>query len=642
MCGFVGAFDLRGRREFDRAVLERMARSLRHRGPDSSGLHLEPGFAVAANRLAIVDVEGGRQPLSSEDGQVWVAFNGELFEHQELRERLGVRGHRFRTRCDTEAWLHLWEEYGDGLWEHARGQFAVSLWDRRSRTLVLGRDRMGIAPLYYAEADGWLLWSSEIRGLLASGLVPARPNLRGLDVFFVFFASSPTESMLEGVRSLPPGCLLSARDGRWSLRRYWDLDFPDQGAERVEDDPAVLVGELEEVVRRAVELRLRGDRPVAGYLSGGLDSATALGFAARAEPGVAAAFTIALPEDERNEREPAAAIAAALGLDHRVLSMRPREIVDAFPALVDAAEMPVLDTSAACLLRLAELVHANGLRVVMSGEGADEALAGYHWFRRQQRLLAAPAPLRLLGRGVRSLALARVRGAGRGRPPYRALAGTRVAQQTMHDFLAEARQLVYSDATWARLDGFDPYSALDLPSDRIGRWHPLNRSLYFGYKVMLPGMLLHAKGDRVAMRSSVEARYPFLDDEFVRFCAALHPAYKLRGSTDKWPLRALARRELPAGIADRPKRMFQTSRASIFLGPERPPWVDQLLGPEALEASGYFDTRGVGRARERFAASRATSILSRTLENTLASVVATQLWHHQWIEPLCELGSHAR
>jgi asparagine synthase (glutamine-hydrolysing) len=193
-----------------------------------------------------------------------------------------------------------------------------------------------------------------------------------------------------------------------------------------------------------------------------------------------------------------------------------------------------------------------------------------------------------------------------------------------------------------RLDSFDPYEALDLPSGRIGRWHPLNRSLYFAYKVMLPGMLLHAKGDRVAMRSSVEARYPFLDQDFVELCASVHPSYKRRGSTNKWLLRQVAGRTLPPGMADRPKGMFQAGRASIFLGPERPSWVDRMLAPEAIRVAGYFDERRVWQARRRFTRSRPGTILWSTLESTLASVVATQLWHHHWIEPLCELGTHAR
>ena len=212
---------------------------------------------------SIIDLAGGRQPLSNEDGSVWVAFNGELFEYPELRKDLLARGHRLSTRCDTEAWVHLYEDRGEGMFEKARGQFAVSLWDRNSRTLILGRDRVGICPLYYTEVDGWLLWGSEIKALLASGLVAARPDPRGIDHLFTFFCSGTTRTFFEGIESLPPGHFLRVRDGRVIKHRYWDLDFPDAGSERRLDDPTPMVEELEallDAIRRAPAPERRAGR----------------------------------------------------------------------------------------------------------------------------------------------------------------------------------------------------------------------------------------------------------------------------------------------------------------------------------------------------------------------------------------------
>jgi asparagine synthase (glutamine-hydrolysing) len=269
MCGIAGAFDLTGRREFPSDVLLAMTGAIAHRGPDDEHFHKEPGVALGARRLSIIDLAGGRQPIPNEDQSLWVAFNGELFEYPELRQELLARGHHLATRCDTEAWVHLYEDRGLGMFEKARGQFAVSLWDRNNRTLVLGRDRVGICPLYYTEVDGWLLWGSEIKALLASGMVQARPDPKGIDHLFSFFCAGTTRTFFEGIRSLPPGHFLKVKDGRIEKHQYWDLDFPDQGDERRLSDPTPLVDELEGLLRQSVERRLRGDVPVVSYISGG-------------------------------------------------------------------------------------------------------------------------------------------------------------------------------------------------------------------------------------------------------------------------------------------------------------------------------------------------------------------------------------
>src|SRR5262249_13667212 len=234
MCGIAGAVDLTGTRDFPAARLLAMTGALAHRGPDDEQIHREPGLALGARRLSIVDLAGGRQPIANEDHSIWVAFNGEIFEYPELRQDLLARGHRLATRCDTEAWVHLYEDRGEAMFEQARGQFAVSLWDRNNRTLNLGRDRVGICSLYYTDRVGWLLSRSELKALLASGLVEASPDPRGIDHLFSFFCAGTTRTCFVGVKSIPPGHYLRIKDGRIELKQYWDIDFPDAGAERRE------------------------------------------------------------------------------------------------------------------------------------------------------------------------------------------------------------------------------------------------------------------------------------------------------------------------------------------------------------------------------------------------------------------------
>ncbi len=639
MCGIAGAIDLEGRRAFPAARLLAMTGAITHRGPDDEQIHLEPGLAMGARRLSIVDLAGGRQPIANEDGTVWVTQNGEIFDYPELQAELATRGHRLATRCDTELWVHLYEDHGEDVFRKTRGQFAVALWDRKASSLILGRDRVGICPLYYAVADGWLLWGSEIKALLASGLVAARPDPKGIDLFFHTFCAGTSRTFFEGIRSIPPGHYLRVRDGRVEPRLYWDLDFPDAGQERRLADPTPLVDELESLMRQSVEKRLRGDVPVVAYISGGLDSTVVLGLSSRERGYAVPSFTIGLDRAGPDERSQAAESAAALGSRLTMVTMNRRDIVAAYPELIRAAEGPVMDSSCGCLMRLAAAVHAQGYKVVLTGEGADEALAGYPWFKTQairDRLTAIG--LSFVNPAVRSMVLASMGGDPAHVPPSHGIRGVRTAQQDVYDLMAQGRSFVYSADMWRRLSGHLAYDDLDITNDRFTRWHPLNQSLYVGYKVMLAGLLLMAKGDRVAMNSSVEARYPLLDDDVIAFCASIAPEYKLRGRTDKWLLRQVAARTLPRRIANRPKTMFRASRSTALFAADRPRWVNQLLRPESLAAAGWFDPQGVAReraAQERFPAITPKRII---MDLSLTCVIATQLWHHTYLGGgLCEL-----
>jgi asparagine synthase (glutamine-hydrolysing) len=629
MCGIAGAVDLKGTREFPAQRLLAMTAAIAHRGPDDEQVHIEPGVALGSRRLSIIDLAGGRQPIGNEDQSIWVAFNGELFEYPELRQELLAGGHRLATRCDTEAWVHLYEDDREAMFRRARGQFAVSLWDRPNRTLILGRDRVGICPLYYTEVDGWLLWGSEIKALLASGMVAARPDVKGIDHLFTFFCAGTTRTFFEGIHSLPPGHFLKVRDGRVVRHQYWDLDFPDAGQERRMDDPRPLVEELESLLERAVERRLRSDVPVVTYISGGLDSTVVLGICSRHRGEPIPAFTIGFDGAGPDERAHSTEAADVLGSPLTTVTMDRSRIGATFPELVRAAEGPVLDTSCAALLRLAQAVHGQGYKVALTGEGADEALGGYVWYKTQKfrdrvyRTIGHAAP-----RFVRNLVAWSVAGGRAQIPGERAIGGVRPAQQDMYEMISQSKPILYSPSMWQQLDGHNPYSDLDITNDRIGRWHPLNQSLYVGYKVMLAGLLMISKGDRIAMNASVETRYPYLDDDVIRFCAGLAPEYKLHGFTEKWILRQVAARILPEKIANRPKTMFRASLAQTFLGPGRPSWVDQLLSPDSLRASGYFDVASVLKQRSYQTILPRLTPARFIFDVALTCVVSTQLWHH--------------
>jgi asparagine synthase (glutamine-hydrolysing) len=637
MCGIAGAIDLTGKRTFPADRLAAMCRALAHRGPDDEYSHLEPGVALGARRLAIVDLDGGRQPLGNERKTVWVAFNGELFEYPELFAELQARGHVLATRCDTEIWAHLYEECGAGMFDRARGQFAVSLWNAQQRVLLLGRDRVGICPLYYTETEGWLLWASEIKALFASGFVRPRPDARALDDFFCFFSAGTTRTFFEGVRSLPPGRYLKVQDGRVAQHQYWDLDFPDAGEELQVADDSKLIDELEHLLRQSVRRRLRGDVPVGSYLSGGVDSSTVLALAVQESTHPVRSFTIGLRQHAGiDEHAQAMDTAERLGSPLTPILMDRRDIADAFPQLIQAAECPVIDTSCACMIRLAETVHQQGYKVVLTGEGADEALAGYPWFK-AQRLQHAfkwilPRLLYSLGRG--GLRIANGKRPQR-RTPFRALGGVRTVQQGIFEFIGRGRETFYSPGMWSAVEGHAPFDDLDLTNERMPRWHPLNQALYVDYRSFLPALLLSSKGDRSAMNSSVETRPPFLDEDVIAFCARLHPRYKLRGMTEKWLLRRVADRLLPRNVSRRRKHGFHATFALTFLGPDRPRWVDELLSPESLQRTGYFDPAAVERVRALLTGRRILPYYRYDIGMT--AVIATQLWHHIFCGGLANL-----
>lgn len=648
MCGIAGIVDLRGQRNIEPALIENMAAAIEHRGPDEDGFLIERGIALANRRLSIVGLSDGRQPIFNEDRTVGVVFNGELFDYPEKKAMLEARGHVFRTTCDTEVFVHLWEEYGEEMFAHLRGQFAIALYDYKQRKLILGRDRLGICPLHWAQRGDWLYFGSEIKAILASGQVRAEADPRGIDHIFTFFAMGTRRTAFKDISAVYPGCYLSIQfrpDGRIadvSEHKYWDLDFPDQGDEYDPADQERLIEEFREVFFRAVEIRLRADVPVVGYLSGGVDSTSVMAAAAKLRGQSLPAFTIKIDSQGLDETDRALMAARVIGAKPTVITCDSAAISRAYPKLVMASEGPVMDTSCAALYCLAEEVRRQGYKCAITGEGADEALAGYPWFKtnRLMRLLDIGniKPSNWIRRGYLKYAAPHIPWANAQR--IQNIVGGPHACLDLYGLVSLSRTRFYTPSMMESLDRRVAYEDVDIPLDKLKKWHPLNQSLYLGYKIMLPGLLMNHKGDRPAMHNSVETRYPFLDEEFVSFCAKVHPRWKLKGiRRDKHLLRTVAGRMLPAAIADRPKAMFRAPFANTFF--EQPPaFVDQLLSPESLRRTGYFDPDRVRDFRASYQNYRWGSGRRLTLEMGLTAVMATQLWHHLFLGGgLCDLAN---
>jgi asparagine synthase (glutamine-hydrolysing) len=647
MCGIAGIVNLAGDQPVPHGALRAMADALFHRGPDQDGYLEQPRLSLASRRLSIVGLKDGRQPIANEDSTIFVVYNGELFDYPEKRSVLESRGHRFATHCDTELIPHLWEDYQEGMFEHLRGQFALALWDQRQRRLILARDRFGICPLYWTSQTSptgdWLLFASEVKGLLASGMVPAKPDPRGINHAFTFFpAALPGPvTCFQGVQALVPGHYLDIRLGTAANsppiqeRTYWEIDFPDQGEEEAGQDPQRLVDKFEELLLAAVEKRLRADVPVVSYLSGGVDSSLVVALACHIRKEPIPTFTVRIADPRLDETRQAALVARHVGAESVVVSCGAAEVVNTYPEVIQAVEGPVIDTSSAAVLLLAREVHQRGFKAALTGEGADEWLLGYPWFK-VHRLLSyldfVPGlPLsHLVRRGF-----LRLTGAPRFPWEYvrrvqQAVGGPN-AWLDMYGLMGLSKLRFFSRSMLEATADLFPYDDLGINNDRIRRWHPMHRAVYLAGRVHLPGLLLSCKGDRVAMHSSLEARYPFLDEDVFAFLARLHPRWKLRGFRDKYLLRLLAQRWLPSSIAWRRKAMFRAPLDSFHADPP-PAFVEQLLSEESLRKTGYFDPASVHYWRQQFRGMGRRSLQRLSVEMGLVCVVATQLWHHLFID----------
>ena len=643
MCGIAGVIDLVGRRTVPEGMIQGMSRALTHRGPDEEGFLHRPGIALASRRLSIVGLADGQQPVTNEDRTAFAVFNGEFFDYPEKLAELTARGHRLVTHCDTEIIPHLWEESQEGMFGRMRGQFAVALYDAHRHQLTLGRDRFGISPLYWSRQGDWLLFSSEIKGLLASGMVTPKPDRRGIDHIFTFAAMPGPVTCFEGVQLLGAGHYLQITPGNESggapvisERTYWEMDFPNQGDENPGSDPRKLVDEFEQLLLEAVEKRLRADVPVGAYLSGGLDSSMIVAMACRLKGPAINTYTIRVDDPEFDELSAATLSARHIGTKPPIVQdFRASDAIETYPQLIQAAESPVIDTSCAALLMLAKRVHACGQKVVLTGEGADEWLAGYPWYKIAKLLgfLDLVPGMRLSDSALR--AYLRLNQVPQYPPEMRRgieeSVGGPNAWIDSYGLLGLSKLRFYAAPMREVLAKTRPWAELGINLERAKCWHPLNRGLWVGARVTLAGHLLQAKGDRVSMHSSVEVRYPFLDEDVFDFTAKLHPRWKLRGFRDKHLLRLVAERWLPPEIARRQKVIFRAPLDSFHMNPE-PSYVGQLLSEESLRRTGYFDIAAVHHWRKAFREMQAGSLPRLSVELGLAAVVATQLWHHQFID----------
>ena len=613
-------------------VLGRMAAAIRHRGPDGYGFYVGERVGFAHVRLSIIDLAGGAQPLTNEDGQIVITYNGEVYNHLELRRELEDRGHVFRTRSDTEVLVHGYEEWGVEMLHRLNGQFAFAIYDRIRETVFVARDRFGVRPLFYAQRSGDLYFGSEIKSILASGEVEATIDQRGLDEVITFWASRPPRTPFSGIASLEPGTYGLWKNGALWLRRYYELDYPETAHE-----PAEALEQLDELMLRSVGMRMRADVPVGTYVSGGLDSSITASLAAAASPHQLRSFSIAFEDPRFDERKYQREVADAVGSMHSVSSIGMRCIADSFPDAIWHSETPLLRTAPVPMLHLARLTKQSGIKVVLTGEGADELFLGYDLFKEVSvrrfcaRRPASAARPRLFDRLYPYLTQS-LRGNEFWRRSFLE-AGSPSDPLFSHlprfQLGARVREF-YTPEFRSGLGRTDVIAELrsSLPT-RFFAWSFLNQAAYLEMTTLLSPYLLSSQGDRMAMASGVEGRFPFLDHRLFEFAASLPTGSRLRGLREKEILRRWASRILPPVLNERRKQPYRAPDATSFFAAGSPEWVEDYLTPLALRRVGMFDPKSVEGLLRRCRAGLATGFK----ENQAAvGILSTQLWHHQFIE----------
>jgi asparagine synthase (glutamine-hydrolysing) len=645
MCGIAGVVSLR--EDLEPPSLDgigRMAGALKHRGPDEFGIYRDRRAGLAHARLSIIDLSTGQQPLSNEDGTLWIVFNGEIFNYIELREELEGRGHTFRTKSDTEVIVHAYEEWGDGAFERFNGQWAVALWNAADATLVLARDPFGVRPLYVAEHRGRLIFASEVKAIFAGEpSVPRRFDASGLDQLFTFWTPVAPRTVFDGIEELEPGSSRTYARGSLVRRsRCWAPAYPtatEPGFAGTVDDA---VDQVRSALETATSLRmLRADVPVGSYLSGGIDSSLIAALGLRAKGAKFSTFSLRFEDAEYDETPHQRAMAQYLDSDHHEVLVSRRDIASVFPEVIFHTERPILRTAAAPLHLLSRLVRDAGIKVVLTGEGADEMFAGYDIFReakvrrfwaRQARSTTRP---RLLERLYPYLA----------RSP---VAQRAITRQFFGYGLDRAKDPGFGhDVRWRGTSAIKRLLRPDLQSGSAGpdaiatllaslprhfsQWSPLAQDQYIEVQTLLSGYLLSSQGDRMLMANSVEGRFPFLDRHVATLAESLPPAYKLRVLDEKYVLKRAAIGLVPQEILRRKKQPYRAPDALSFAEPDAAEWIEAVTSPAALEAAGVFVPSAARQLVDKCRTRASGGQFSNVDNMGVVGVLSTQLVHHHFI-----------
>ncbi|MEO1049771.1 MAG: asparagine synthase (glutamine-hydrolyzing) [Bacteroidota bacterium] len=590
MCGITGVYNLEHKQPVQEELLGRMAEAIHHRGPDETAIHVGTNFGIGFKRLSIIDVKHGHQPYFYDDGNLVMVCNGEIYNYKELRNELMQKGHVFKTNCDVEVILPLYKEYGTAFIKSLNGQFAFAIFDKKDQKVILARDHFGICPLFYTQTDGRFIFGSEVKSILEHPLVKRKVNLTGLDQVLSFPGLVSPETMFEGICSLKPGHFIKIDAGEISIQEYWDLDYPEI-SQCSDGRPETWYTErLEEELLKSVKYRLNADVPVGFYLSGGLDSSLIGGLMKHLAPNTSyASFSIGFPgldNQEIDERRYQRKMADYVNSNHTEIPFDWSEINTRLKNAIYHSEMPLKETYNTCSLALSRAVSNSDIKVILSGEGADEFFGGYIGYRFDKQ--------RMNGNGASDLEEMlenQVREQLWGDPDF-------FYEKNQYQF-RETKQALYASEINDLFHDFDSIQALAIDRTKLRNRHNLHKRSYLDLKLRLSDHLISDHCDRVTYANSVEGRYPFLDVNLVNFIRTIPPDLKLNGMVEKYILKKVARKFIPQEVYERQKFGFVAPGSPELLRNDIE-WINDLLSYDQIKRQGYFNPDVIERLKKQY------------------------------------------
>jgi len=641
MCGISGFYTFQGEQVLDPeatlVTLRKMASEICHRGPDENGFFVDSPAAFAHQRLSIIDLKTGHQPMSSSNNKTHIVFNGEIFNYIELRQQLISKGCQFRTQSDTEVILQLYEIYGEEFVSYLNGQFAFAIWDSINQKMILARDRIGICPLYFHRNKRAFYFASEIKSLLPVMDSPPTLSANSLDQLFTFWAPLTPNTIYDDIYEISPGEMLIIDQNTQETKRYWDFEFPENNQDFHQESEAELVNRLEALLIDATQIRLRSDVSVGAYLSGGLDSSLITSMIHHHNNNSLQTFSLGFTDQSLDESAHQATVVSKIQARHHSLSVSPQDIANNFVQTLWHTETPILRTAPVPMGLLSGLVRQHGVKVVLSGEGADEVLGGYDlfkeakvrqfWARQPESewrplLLKKLYPYLKFPQGKTAAFMKRFFGEGLREPNtlwhshMPRWTSTSKAKQFFSEHLKD-------QLTSNLLQNFEA----QMPTN-MKNWHWFNRAQYIESKSLMAGYLLSSQGDRMLTKNSIEGRFPFLDHRVIEFANRLPPKLKMKALDEKYLLKKVAEKYVPESIIKRHKQPYRAPDVLALTTPEMPSYAKQLLGKGSIRNNGYFDDNKTALLLKKAESGRLTSTAD---SQALVGILSTQIIHELFI-----------
>ena len=621
MCGISGIFHFDHLKKVSTEILARMNQTMIHRGPDDSGIHQNGPIGLAHRRLSIIDLDTGHQPVYNENGSICIVFNGEIYNHGELRGELEAKGHQFQTRSDTEAIVHCYEENGADCVEKLRGMFAFAIWDANKQRLFLARDRLGIKPLYYYHDQNSLVFASEIKAILASGCLQPEVNINALDAYLTLGYVPAPETLFKNIHKLLPGHIICTENGRVVVKQYWD--FSDISPQAISESQCC--ERIRELLHECVQMRLMSDVPLGAFLSGGIDSSAVVAAMAQDSQQVETFSIGYLNAAEQNELDYAQIIARQFNTKHHEFILEPKDFFESISELLFFLEEPIVEAPAIALFHISKLAREH-VTVLLSGEGADEILGGYTIYRKMQTLtrLRQVMPFMCNSFVMRGLSSLKPKESIQKRLDWLGLPLEKRYRGVSCDVTSSIKKRLYSDQL-QEIGQQNPVGDIfQQYYDRASQRDALGKMLYVDTKTWLPDDLL-TKADKMTMATSVELRVPFLDHRFVEFAASIPSELKIKGKTNKYILKRAMEGVLPNTIIHRQKRGFPVPINQWFSTDLNAQARDVLLDRKATQR-GYFDAAYLTQTLHQQQQGKANH------SRRIFSLLVLELWHRAFID----------